>query len=220
MTMATTQAGHGAGLGEHERHGLRFAANGAMGEAACGMCAIVLAIIGLAHPDWIRLASIATIVVGAALVFEGALAAARMSAPHESHAVISTEFLGGIAGVILGILAILGIAPSILVAVAVIVFGASLIVGSIASNRFHSLHTAAGSSDEGPQFVPLPELTFAASGAQALVGLAAAVLGIIALLDRETDNFTLSLVALLVVGAAVVLMSTEIARRMMHILGR
>ena len=64
--MATTQLGPRAGVREHEGHGVRVANNGAMGEVACGLCATVLAIIRAARPDGAMLASIATIVVGAA----------------------------------------------------------------------------------------------------------------------------------------------------------
>jgi hypothetical protein len=217
--MTTMQTDDTAGLG-HGGHGPSVVIGEAVGEAVCGMTVIILATIGLAHADWEILASIATMIVGAAFVFEGVSAVARFAGPagdaqRESHAVVSTECVGGVAGVILGVLAVLGIAPNTLVSVAVFIYGASLIVGSLASNRFHSLHTAAGSAGDASQFAPLLELTFAASGAQALVGLAATVLGIIALLDQNTHNLTLNLVGLLIVGAYLVLISAEVARRMM-----
>ncbi|HEY2841391.1 MAG TPA: hypothetical protein VGJ26_19695 [Pirellulales bacterium] len=202
-----------------EHHHSRLAVSRAMAEAGCGVCAILLTIIGLAHAEWELLPSVATIAVGAALLLEGASAAARSGLSREADAVVSTEFLGGMTGAILGILALLHIAPGVLVSAASIVFGAALIVGSVASNRFHSFHTAAGAPEENTQFDLLPVSTFAASGAQALVGLAATVLGIIALLDQEASRGTLNLVALLAVGAATVLMSAatnHFARRLVQ----
>jgi len=200
----------------------RFVLSEAVGEAVCGMATIVLAIIGLTDVEWTMIPAIATIIVGVALMFEGAATASRWARQStlvatESYAVMSTEFLGGVTGVILGVLAVLGTSPDVLVSVAVIVYGAALIVGSIASDRFHSLHTAAGTPHESLQFIPLQDITFAASGAQVLVGLAAGVLGIIALLGAASQSVTLSLVALLVVGAYIVMLSTELARRMMRL---
>src|SRR5262249_22518556 len=86
-----------------------------------------------------------------------------------------------------------------LLAIAVIAFGAALLLGSAEIVDIGSL--------AGPA---APERSFrAASGTQALVGGTAVVLGIIAL--ASTDRLTLDLVALLAGGGGALLSSAAIA---------
>src|SRR5512140_1249241 len=109
-----------------------FVFGGSAAEALVGAGAVVLAILGLANEWPGYMASIATIAVGAALLFPGVAIAARYSplaqmvgAKEELGAGMSGEVLGGAAGIVLGILSLLGIFPGLLMPIAIIVFGGS-----------------------------------------------------------------------------------------------
>lgn len=114
------------------------------------------------------------------------------------------EFLAGIAIVVLGILALIGIVPEILIAVAVIIAGAAMIVTSGTLLEMSDLHAQlSGVSD------PQRRLARAsASGAvsiQMLCGVGAIVLGILALTTVPVNGLLLSEIGLLVLAAAIML---------------
>jgi hypothetical protein len=196
-------------------------ASGSIVEAVGGAAALVLAILGLAAVVPQTLAAVATIAIGVALLAEGAAIASRYAhilmsreptrlGTAEFGGGFSAEFVAGGAGVVLGLLALLGVAPVTLTAVAAIVFGGALLLGSAATSR---LRTAGGRESETEM---RREAIQAASGAQVLVGLGSAVLGIIALVGVVPE--TLALVALLSVGASVVLSGTAVTALMAHLL--
>ncbi|HLH47970.1 MAG TPA: hypothetical protein VKV96_01405, partial [Roseiarcus sp.] len=119
-------------LGHHPSEISSFAP---MGEAAGGVAVVVLAILGLANVAPLTLVSVAVIVVGAALLMQAAAQSAefaRMVTATDTGEFtvadlaggVTVEYLTGSAGIVLGILALLGIASVTLVAVALIVFGA------------------------------------------------------------------------------------------------
>ena len=102
---------------------MEVVSSGSMIEAAGGFAAIILCILSMSGVAPIYLLPIATIVIGTALLFEGGAVASRdWKLPEE----ISTgrwasmelaggmiaEFLAGVTGVILGIVASPGLAPS------------------------------------------------------------------------------------------------------------
>lgn len=161
--------------GFHEEHA-RHVSVGPAVDAAVGLAGVVLAILGLVGVAPQYMAPIATIAVGAALAFEGA-------ALQAGTAVVSAEFTAGMAGIVLGILAILGVEPVILTSVAVLIFSGGLLLTAGSSAHFGA------------------EGTLAVSGSHVLSGVAGIVLGIIALVG--TVPMTLNLVALLVIGATV-----------------
>ena len=130
------------------------------------------------------MAAIATIVLGAAVLVEGGAYAANhrevisgqgnVSALTLEHSQgLSAEFLGATAGIILGILALLGAAPATLISVAVLVFGATF--------------AAAGLMDVSPS-------------TRVVFGLAGFVLGLLAVCGL--GSLTLVLVGLLCLGAS------------------
>jgi hypothetical protein len=194
-------------------------AAGSAVEALGGAAAAVLAILGLATLFPMTLSAVATIAVGAALLAEGAAIAsryARLLAASEQTRLgaveigggMSAEFVGGAAGVVLGLLALLSVAPITLTAVAVIVFGGALLLGCGTVSRVSpesGAHTGVGH-----------EVVMAASGAQVLVGLGSIVLGIVALVGIVPE--TLILVALLSVGTTIVLSGSAIAARLATLL--
>ena len=110
-------------------------------ESLGGVGAMTLAIPGLASVLPFYLASIAAIAAGTALLAEGSAVTAqfsdlRSSATHgrvdlaELGGGMTTEMLGGLAGVTLGVLALVGVDPASLLATATLVFGGTLLVGS------------------------------------------------------------------------------------------
>jgi hypothetical protein len=187
------------------------AVSGTTAEAFAGAAATVLAIIGLSGILPVTLAAIAAIVLGAGLFFEGVAIAAKwrsLFAQTNGGVVgeadvgggLSAEFYGGAAGVVLGILALIGIVSTVLLPVAAIVFGGALLFGAGASASLGNGH---GGEELG---------VIGASG-QVMVGLAGVVLGIVALVGGS--SMVLTLVAFLTIGAGALLSGGALAGRMM-----
>jgi hypothetical protein len=187
---------------------------GSAAEALGGAAAIVLGIIGLLQIRPQSMAAIAAIVVGCALIFESAAISSRYShlrslarAGGSEAAIgggVTAEMLGGIAGVVLGSLGVVGIASRYVIPAAVIVFGVSLLVGAAQTTALQRQHITSM-----PSTVPARAVRAGlgvASGAEVLVGIAAIVLGAIAIAQIAT--LVLSLVGLLCVGVAVLLDGT------------
>jgi hypothetical protein len=211
-----------------ERKSVELIGGGAGVEAVGGVAAIVLTIIGLAGVMPVYMVTISTIVIGAALLMQGASVMARFSkvlaetgrgavGVAEIGGGMSSEFLGGAAGIALGILGLVNIAPTILTAVAAIVFGGVLLLGSGGQARLNRLILEHGGMHETARHVAR-EAVMAASGTQALVGLSAIVLGILALVDIVP--LTLTLVALLCVATAIVFSGAAVSSRMFSQLSR
>jgi hypothetical protein len=114
------------------------AAYGGFIDALGGIATIVLAIIGLSGVKSEILVSISTIVFGVALLIQaGALLsefsqteAAQDSDVGTGYGGLSALFLVGIAGIVLGVLALLDIHAPVLTAAAVIAFGVALVISS------------------------------------------------------------------------------------------
>jgi hypothetical protein len=131
--MATEYAGHA--MASHETMA-KTVAMGSGAEAIAGGGALVLAIVGLAGLFPMILASIAVIAAGAAFLFQGAAIASRHrrlaveagGGEAEIETGTSAEIIGGLAGIALGILALVGVEPMALLAVSAIVFGGTLVV--------------------------------------------------------------------------------------------
>jgi len=191
MSMSETFAGTGAET-----------SSGLFAEAVGGIATIALAIIALSGTSPSFLLAIATIVFGAALLIEGTSIATDYA--HVVSAVpglslqfgaggLASVFLAGITGIILGVLALLGIAAPALTSVAVIVFGSALLLSSSAALNLHTLKVRLSGE------TAMADMMSGTAGAQALVGIAAVVLGILAV--AGTDAQPLALVALLALGA-------------------
>jgi hypothetical protein len=114
---------------------------GGFADAVGGIATVVLAIIGLTgvHPE--VLASIATIVFGAALLIQAGTMLSEYAyvmyprgggeaATEFSGGSVAALFIVGAAGIVLGILALLAMYTEMLAAIAVIAFGAGLVVSS------------------------------------------------------------------------------------------
>lgn len=175
-------------------------------EAGAGIAAIVLTILGLAHVAPGFLAGIATIAVGVALLAQGGTVAAeyaRISGYQGDVAVFSgssswsIELLAGAAGIVLGILTLLGITPLVLAAAAIIAFGGGLCLSAGATAQVAVTNATGPSSDDRIRRFAV-ESASTSSITQALTGLQAVVLGILAL--AGLDSLPLALIALLVIG--------------------
>ena len=152
----------------------RWIASASVMEAVVSIAIIALAIVGLAGDYPLTLAAIATIIAGAAVLIEGGVF--EHGRLNEGTG-MSAQMLGAIAGIILGVLALMGVASITLLAVAMLVFGVTFFLGSaMESSR------AQGSMD-----------------GHLLIGLSVTVLGLLAVIG--VVPITLVLVGLLVLGA-------------------
>jgi hypothetical protein len=166
--------------------------------------------------------AIAVLTIGAALVSQGgtismeyASLLLRISHTKPENAPvgggIGIAVLAGVAGIVLGVLALVTVSPNVLLPVAVIVFGAALIGGSGDATRLYSLKLEQSGADERLQQVARESLS-AGSSTQVLIGLGGVVLGILALIGYEWTVLTLA--ALLAFGIAMLLSSTAVVNRM------
>lgn len=213
-----------AGLTE-ERKSIRSVLGGSLAEGVAGGAVIVLSLIGLSHMMPNLMLYIGVIAMGAAFLIEGGAISMRFSKLltetrserlHEAELGIgvTAEFLGGVVGLVLGILALLELAPMILAPVAVLVFGAALILGSGVIARLNAFELEG--SKETTLFKKVAhEAVSAAAGVQLLIGLSTVILGIVALTGAYT--LVLSLVGLLIVGVSGFLDAAALTARMLSL---
>jgi hypothetical protein len=202
--------------------------SGSTAEIIGGIAAVVLTILGLAHVAPSFMLPIATIAVGVAILFEGSSVASDYSKIVSATAEgefqtaelgggMTADMMAGLAGIVLGILALLGVNEIVLSASAVIVFGTALALSSGMTSRINELKLEQSGVHEPAQRLA-HEAGSAAAGTQVLAGLAAIVLGILALVG--ITPVPLTLVALLAVGASVLLSGTALGSRMLTMIRR
>jgi hypothetical protein len=185
--------------------------------------AVVLSIIAIAGVFPTYMAAISVIGLGAILLFQGATLAVRFSellfeagaqkvGVAEVSGGITTDFIAGIAGIVLGVLALLGIAQTTLLSAAVITFGVTLLLTSGEAAWLHSF----GAKDSEMMRQLMRFMTSAASGAQVLVGLASLVLGILGLVG--VGSLMMVLVGVLVIGVSILLRSSAVGGFLLNLL--
>jgi hypothetical protein len=199
---------------------------GGVVDAIGGVATVVLAIIALSGVNQQLMASIAVIVFGAALLIQGGtmlteytklIVPAGGAESVTAGGGLSALFLVGAAGIVLGVLALINIVPQTLTAVAVIAFGGALL---LSSNSVWHLYRAKQSwhhhdftrTLSGGEILA-GEMASGSAAIQCLAGLAAIVLGILAV-TGEYPN-VLTLVSLLVVGATVLLTGSTLSGAVM-----
>jgi hypothetical protein len=194
------------------------AAYGGMVDAIGGIAAGVLAIIGLTGFDPEGMAAIAVIVLGAAfLVQAGAILSeysrivtadggASVSSGYTAGEGLAAMLMAGAGGIVLGVLALLTIQTVALTAIAVIAYGAALV---LSSSSVRALYTGQRASARSGQELIAAQMASGSAGVQLLTGLAAVVLGILAVAGR--DPRALSLAALLVLGITVLLTGSALS---------
>ncbi len=180
--------------------------------AVLAVCAAGLAIAGLAGLVPILMAAIATIALGTVLVFEGRAFAARTPHRLPSSEAASrwqlfqgttvTESVAGIAGTMLGVLALLSVAPMALIPIALIVFGVGMLMeggsmGLIPRWRFAE-EGKEPKPKESEEYLPSTSLRASSVGIDMIAGITGIGLGILALIGIVP--VTLVLVSLFVFG--------------------
>lgn len=186
---------------------------GVLTEGAAGIAAVVLAIVALAGVSAIVLASIAAIVIGVGLTvqaFNSAAEEARLMGVGARDATLGggvmVDCMCGLTGIVLGVLALIGVHAVYLLAPALIVFGGALLLSGFISMSPRTMPVA--SSGAEPHVVAY-QASPAASGLEILSGLAAIVLGILSVIMAPFG--VLVLVGFLVVGAALLMVSASFA---------
>jgi hypothetical protein len=197
---------------------------GGVVDAIGGAATVVLAVIGLSGTGSGMLLAIATIVFGAALLIQsGAILSelthvifpAGAGAPVEefSGGGLSMAFLVGAAGIVLGVLALLGIHSVELTSIAVIAFGCALVFGSNSLWSVHRMKQAAfrasGQRVAAGSEILATEIAASSAGLQCVAGLAGIVLGILAVTGNVPA--ALSLIALLVMGATILMTGSTLS---------
>jgi len=202
---------------------------GGVVDAIGGIATVILAIVALSGVNQSLLGGIAVIVFGAALLIQGGTMLAeytKLTVPSGMAGTVeeftgggglSALFLVGAAGIVLGVLALIGISSQTLTAVAVIGFGSALL---LSSNSVWHLYrakqacyqSAAPRTIWGAEFLA-SEMASGSAVLQCLSGLAAIVLGILAV--TGTNPGVLSLVGLLVLGATVLLTGSTLTGAVM-----
>lgn len=119
------------------------------------------------------------------------------------------EAVAGAAAVVLGILALLGRDPITLLAASAITVGAGLLMagGSMARLESRMRWEVARHSERR-----MEDVVYASSGSELIVGVGAIILGILAL--TGIDPLTLSLVAVLSIGASLLMSGSSSASRL------
>ena len=208
------------GVTHRELSAAREIEGGSTTEAIGGAAAIVLGILGLLGILPVSLASVAAIAVGAALIAAGGTIAARyeriLGGPELEPAVMRHEIAGGLgmeavagaAAIVLGILALLGKDSVTLLAVVAIAIGAGLLMASGSTARLESLIRWEYARTSEPR---TRDAIYASAGSEVIVGIGAIVLGILALVGF--DPTTLVLVAILSIGASLLLSGSSVAGR-------
>lgn len=201
----------------------RAVISGSSTEALTGAAAVVLAILGLAHIAPEMMIAISSIALGAALTMDGIAVGAEYSHILEESGNgaigrmgfsggLSTQVVGGIAAVALGILALLHVETVALSAISAIVLGATVMFSSGVETRLNALKIETSGDHELAKRIARESLT-AATGADMLIGLAAVVLGILALVGIAPTPLTL--VAMLSLGASILLTGSAVIGKMM-----
>ncbi|MCQ4189489.1 MULTISPECIES: hypothetical protein [Methylocystis] len=204
-------------------------AYGGLIDAIGGVATIVLVICGLVGIAPPMMVAIATIVFGVALLIQGGAMLSEYtqvvfpggvrtaSIEQMGGNSLALVFLVGAAGIVLGVLSLLGISAAVLTPVAVIGYGTALLLSSNAVWRLYVLRrasaqmeTVVGQSQYVGAEMLASEMASGSAGIQALAGLAAIVLGILALAGNTAD-LTLNLVALLALGSTIVLTGSTLS---------
>jgi hypothetical protein len=203
-------------------------AGGAATESMGGIAAIVLTILALVGVLPRVLTSIAGIVFGVAFMVEGAAIAARQSGilaqagagaaeRPELGGGVTVELMGGLATLVLSVLALIGVVPGILLPALTTVGGAALILSAGAVQRLNEIQASIASPEATAPVQSVTRMAvFSASSGQFLAGIGVVVLGILGLV-RAGNPVILSAVGILVLGAAITFSGTALATRLLQL---
>lgn len=192
----------------------------------CGAAVVVLSILGLVNVFPHIMMTVAVIAASASILFRGAAITAelhkilaKVGKGRIHHAEIgggmTADVLAGVAGIALGVLALLGVKPLLLCSVALIVLGTGLAMGCGVLSRLNSIKIAASEEEHFVQRLA-EEASSAAIGAILLVGLAAVVLGILSLIGIV--KVELILIGLLAIGGVTLLAGSAFGAKLIEFL--
>lgn len=204
---------------------------GTIAEAAGSIAVIVLSIIGLAQATPSNtIVAVTAIVLGAALLAEGGALAGEFSRlatvtgePTGADNVLSGMSLQVACGgtvLVLGILALLSVGTATLPAAASIIVGAALMLTASIIPQLRQLRSVTAGTSDIAQMIGSTSMS-GMTGAQFLSGVAAIVLGILALTDATAETArTLVLVGFLVVGGAMTIGVTAMSGNFLRFFSR
>ncbi len=193
---------------------------GGLLDALGGIAAAVLAILGLTGFDPAGMAGIATIVFGAALLVQGGTILSEYAEIIFRNGIttaaidrmggegLSAMFLAGAGGIVLGVLALLGIASVALTAVAAIAFGSAFVLSSSSVRQLYLFQTQTLPTRSGRELLA-GQMASGSAGIQLMVGLAAIVLGILAVAGHAPTVLTLA--ALLLLGVTILITGSTLS---------
>jgi len=192
---------------------MRYLLGGSLSEGFAGAGAVAIGIIALAEGGSLTMISIATILVGLALLFEGGSIAARftnlMNQTSEGKldsvelgAGMSAQLIGGLGVITMGILSLLGIASLELSSIAAIIAGGSVLLGSASTARMNRVKIERSGENEETRGLAHTAVSSAAS-VELFIGIGAVVLGILAVLGITAAQLTS--IAMLAVGFSVLM---------------
>jgi hypothetical protein len=203
-------------------------AGGAATESMGGVAVIVLTILSLLGVVPRILTPVAGIVFGIAFMVEGAAIAARQATlieQTEKTSIQELEIGGGVtieltigaAAIVLGVLALIGIVPGVLMSSLTTAAGAGLILSAGSVQRLNEVQAHLVEPNLTPQRASVARVaTSSAAGVQFLAGVAVTILGILGL-TRTGLPLVMSSVGLLVLGCAITLSGTALASRMLRL---
>ncbi len=195
----------------------RTIGNPSVFDAAAGAIVAVLSIIGLAGEAPRTMAALSFIGVGLAFIVEATgtiRRTSKMAMPgygvrsQVTASAFAESFAGG-AGLVLGFVALFGVEPYVVLAIASIVFGVALLFGTGAAVQ---VDIVAAHLEPSPTRRAIHEAVMGASGARLLLSFGCAVLGILAL--SGVERRTLILTAALSLGVALLLGSVSLGDRL------
>lgn len=205
-----------------DRASERTLMGGSVVDSAAGLGAIVLTILGLVGVIPVVMAALAVLALGAGFLSQGVSIQARYktitAATPETHmgpggfgSGLAAETIGGLAALALGVLTLIGLSPFVLIPVAVIAFGATMILGSTMLYRLNEYLISHEGKPEDERAAS-DQAARGTSNIHLLVGIGAVVLGILSLIGGPI-SLTYSLVALIGVGAANLISGAELVNR-------
>lgn len=179
-----------------------------------GVATVILAIFGLIGLQAPILAVIATIVFGMTLLIHGngmmseyarfsILLGGKSSINGFTASSRSAVILLGGGGIALGVLSLLDFNTAVLTPIASILFGSALVLSSVSVWHLNVVRRAS-KGEESSRDILANQMAFDCASIQIFGGFAAVVLGILAVSGTRND-LTFNLVALLILGSALVL---------------
>jgi hypothetical protein len=185
-----------------------------------GVATVLLAVFGLAGLYAPILAAIASILFGVALLVQGrallaqyTLASVEVAAKtpviDSAAAIRFAVILLGAGGAALGVLALLDVNSAVLTPIASIIFGAGLVFSSASAWHLNAIRRASATGEASARDMLANQLALDSFGVQTFAGLTAMILGILATLG-VTYDLTFNLVALLILGSALILKGSSL----------